>query len=243
MSSIDMEYDKDTNANIYTSSQVPDSSSYGRVVRLHFACRAELPIGSSLRVTSSQLWAPGMNTPTDPNGAKMISAQASESALPDNQIGDDANGTGARGGVGVGGRGGGAANGGSSVVGSAGDGWSPSVQESYASSVEMVTSPDEWPVWRTRKPVVISLRHHHGRVEHHRYRYMIVNPGANGNVDNMDDTDGGMDMMDDLDENISLQDSPAGGGCTTNDDMNAPTEVMRWEDPFQGRQVSMCGLF
>ncbi len=66
-------------------------------------------------------------------------------------------------------------------------GMSQSVQESYASSVEMVTSPDEWPIWRTRKPVIIALRHHHGRVEHHRYRYMVVNPGANGEGEGMMD--------------------------------------------------------
>ena len=58
--------------------------SYGRVVKLHFACRAELPIGSTLRVTSSQLWAPGTLTPSDPTDAKTVSQQATETGLPDN---------------------------------------------------------------------------------------------------------------------------------------------------------------
>eukprot|EP00957_Ditylum_brightwellii_P149023 11346817-Ditylum_brightwellii.AAC.1 len=30
----------------------------GRVIKLHFACMARLPHGSSLRVSSSSLWAP-----------------------------------------------------------------------------------------------------------------------------------------------------------------------------------------
>ena len=58
------------------------------------------------------------------------------------------------------------------------DGVASAYEHNYTSSVEMVTSPEEWPVWRTRTPVVVVLRHHHGRVEHHRYRYMVVTPGA-----------------------------------------------------------------
>ena len=200
-----------------------DSSSYGRVVRLHFACRAKLPLGSSLRVTSSQLWAPGILTPHDPNGAKMISAQASESALPDNQIGASGSGGG-----GVGHDPHAGLNG--NVMG-----MSQSVQESYASSVEMVTSPDEWPIWRTRKPVIIALRHHHGRVEHHRYRYMVVNPGASGQEEGMMDLES---VQDDGSVSVGFGGASPGGGATTQDDLNAATEVMQWEDPFQTRQVS-----
>ncbi len=144
-----------------------------------------------------------MLTPQDPNGAKLISAQASESALPDNQIGSD-----------------GAANANTA-------GFSDGVHQSYASSVEMVTSPDDWPIWKTRKPVIISLRHHHGRVEHHRYRYMVVTPGAHGESDEMDGGD------ETTVEGTSI------GGSTTQDDANASSEVMKWENPFRESQVSV----
>ena len=96
------------------------SPTYGRVVYLHFACRAPLPIGSFLRVTSSQLWAPGTLTPSDPTDAKNISVKANEAALPDNTVD------------------------GMLESGIGGHGDSESVKLSYASSVEMVTSPGEF---------------------------------------------------------------------------------------------------
>jgi hypothetical protein len=168
-------------------------SSYGRVVRLHFACKAELPIGSSLRVTSSHLFDPGSLTPADPNDAKSASATAAQSSLPDNANMDISQ-------------------------------MSLSVQQSYASSVEMVTSPDEWPVWRTRKPVVITLRHHHGKVEQHRYRYLVVNPGAQDN----ELIDGSAEFMQD----VELHGASGMGAVTTQDDNYIGTNVMLWEDPF-----------
>lgn len=168
-------------------------SSYGRVVRLHFACKAELPIGSSLRVTSSHLFDPGSLTPADPNDAKSASATAAHSSLPDNANMDISQ-------------------------------MSLSVQQSYASSVEMVTSPDEWPVWRTRKPVVITLRHHHGKVEQHRYRYLVVTPGAQEN----ELIDGSAEFMQD----VELQGASGMGAVTTQDDNYIGTNVMLWEDPF-----------
>jgi len=68
------------------------------------------------------------------------------------------------------------------------DGW-------YASSVEMVTCPDTYPLWRTRRPVVLVLtdpppkladddgdNNKTGSAEsgvfHHHYRYLAVTPGA-----------------------------------------------------------------
>jgi len=59
----------------------------------------------------------------------------------------------------------------------------------------MVTSPDLYPVWKTRNPVVVALPAPHASVSsledmatdesllemyHHRYRYMVVTPGADG---------------------------------------------------------------
>lgn len=91
------------------------TTTYGRVVYLHFACRAALPIGSFLRVTSSQLWAPGSLTPSDPTDAKNIRMTANENALPNNTVDGfvDADGL-------------------------------ENVGLTYASSVEMVTSPGEF---------------------------------------------------------------------------------------------------
>jgi len=199
--------------------------SYGRVVKLHFACRAELPIGSTLRVTSSQLWAPGTLTPSDPTDAKTVSQQATETGLPDksNVDGDDG----------------------------ALAGMSHSIIQSYASSVEMVTSPDQWPLWTTNKPVVVSLRHHHGRFEQHRYRYLVVTPGARPNEVQDHDHDhdnvrinvneNDNDDNNDNDNEFQKVNSKSGVTCTSND-ADFATEVMAWEDPFQERQVRSFGM-
>jgi len=123
------------------------------------------------------------------------------------------------------------------------------VQQSYASSVEMVTSPEEWPVWRTRKPVIIALRHHHGRVEQHRYRYMVVTPGAHGcahgygnhhqEVDININMDGSEHSAAGAGLGLGSGDRMGTGVATSQDDSNFATEVMMWEDPFQDRQVSV----
>ena len=53
----------------------------GRVVRLHFECHAELPIGSYLRVTGSSLWAPtAIGTPSDPMNAHHIAQERQQDA-------------------------------------------------------------------------------------------------------------------------------------------------------------------
>ena len=83
----------------------------GRVLRLHFSCRAALPFGSYLRVTSSRLWAPDAGDVVD-----------------------------------------------------AGDQHGPDNKKQYASSVEMVTSPETYPVWRTRTPVVVVTNSDRGRL-------------------------------------------------------------------------------
>lgn len=117
----------------------------GRVVRLHFKCRAELPLGSTLRVTGSTLWAPNESLETS----------------------------------------------------------SSSSRGSYASSIEMVTSPDTYPIWTTRTPVVIHIHPHFSKpIQHHYYRYLVVTPGA-------------------ATEHTTT--------ATTDDDVS----VMEWEDPFQ----------
>ena len=58
----------------------------GRVVRLHFCCKAELPIGSSLRVTGSTLWAPAQLTAQDPTNAHHISVEQTSEAMPTTSV-------------------------------------------------------------------------------------------------------------------------------------------------------------
>ncbi len=168
-----------------------------------------------------------MLTPEDPSGARNVSISAHETALPDNT--KDGYG--------------GAAAGAASADHHEMDGYSQSVQQSYASSVEMVTSPDEWPVWRTRKPVIVSLRHHHGKIEHHRYRYMVISPGANDDDDDeelfneeMEEEEAEGKLEKDVDKSVHTITVERGFKCaTTSDDPNYSTQVMMWEDPFKNQ--------
>jgi hypothetical protein len=122
----------------------PDTFVGGRVVRLHFACHAELPIGSLLRVTGSSLLT-----------SKTIQSKGDEdySSSQHQQQEFDV------------------------------------LKDAFASSIEMVTSPDTYPIWRTRRPVTVTLHptttttntsaestttQYHA----HRYRYLVVTPGA-----------------------------------------------------------------
>ena len=126
----------------------------GRVVRLHFKCRAELPLGSTLRVTGSTLWAPNEALETSSTSSSNNSRSRGSSNY-------------------------------------------------YASSIEMVTSPDTYPIWTTRTPVVIHIHPHFSKpIQHHYYRYLVVTPGA-------------------ATEHTTM--------TTTDDDI----PVMEWEDPFQ----------
>jgi len=160
--------------------------SYGRVVLLHFACRASLPVGSCLRVSSSELGTLTSNDPMNANGVSKEQEAASEAAF----LGSDVH------------------------------------KQHYASSVTMVTSPEEYPIWRTRTPVVVSINDHHKRgVEQHRYRYMVVTPGAD-NVST--DEDSGMDDIE----------GRAGMNASTSGD-NDGVEVMAWEDPFCDGEVKL----
>ncbi|KAL7566116.1 hypothetical protein ACA910_003890 [Epithemia clementina (nom. ined.)] len=157
----------------------------GRTVRLHFRCRAELPIGSFLRVTGSSLWAPG--TPSsDPADAAFSVERTEASAFPttlDELEGDHHS------------------------------------QSLYASSVEMVTTPEEYPIWRTRKPVVVVIPNRRKSVHHHYYRYLVVSPGGQlGQDEGIDD--------DDVDAQVVV---------STSDEKLGSTAVLQWEDPFGSR--------
>lgn len=165
----------------------------GRVVRLHFGCRAELPIGSSLRVTGSTLWAPAQLTAQDPTNAHHISLEQTSEAIPTTSVvgeeipqeedyGDDGLAT-----------------------------------FSFASSVEMVTTPETYPLWKTRRPVVIVLHKKNTQIQHHYYRYMVVTPGAHGDEERA--------LLLGQSSNLVHQ------GTTSNEDLEI-SSVMAWEDPF-----------
>jgi len=131
----------------------------GKVLQLHFACRAELPYGSSLRVTSSSLWS------TVGNGY-VSTAQGGDDDFEQEQ------------------------------------------KSLYASSVELVTTPADYPLWTTRTPVVCVVNEATGDgVFRHRYRYLVVTPGA------------GI-----LSYDIEDKTSDEEGGCV---------DVTMWEDPFE----------
>ena len=145
-----------------------DSNVNGRVLKLHFACHAELPYGSTLRVTSSNsLWA--------------STAQTASGASPHSQAYDHGQGD--------------------------QDSFDLEQQGVYASSVEMVTTPEDYPLWRTRTPVICVVNSSCDGIFKHKYRYLIVTPGAAISHDHVTET-----MTSDGDD-----------GCDN---------VTEWEDPF-----------
>jgi hypothetical protein len=90
----------------------------------------------------------------------------------------------------------------------------------------MVTSPETYPVWRTRTPVVVVTNSAGGTIQRHRYRYMVVTPGAS-----IDGLDGGEEIVADT------------GILTTDDAGGAPMSVMMWEDPFHDNNNPEVGAF
>ena len=169
----------------------------GRVLRLHFACRAALPHGSTLRVTSTRLWAPDSSSAHITEGE---APQGSEDSTDFDHHGADAD------------------------------------KHLYASSVEMVTTPETYPVWRTRTPVVVVANAAGGDVQKHRYRYMVVTPGVN--IEALDDDDLGEEAEEMVTAEAAPTDSPdhaarlGGGAQTTDESGDGPLSVMMWEDPF-----------
>jgi len=147
----------------------------GKVLRLHFACRAELPHGSSLRVTSSELWT--ATHEHDHHGPPIPTL--SRSSTFDHTDDDDVD----------------------------------NLENSslYTSTVEMVTTPETYPIWRTRNPVIRVVNHTSEEEEgilRHRYRYLTITPGDISNA------------------------SGSGSGMITSDGSGGAIEVDMFEDPF-----------
>jgi hypothetical protein len=155
----------------------PSPPPPGRVVRVHLACIARLPVGTTLRVTGTHLWDPVEWRRCDGGGG-------------------GGGGGGGDDGGGGGGDGGGVPEEGDEVRGgdlrpsattsaSAGTRDPRSHSMCAPGSVEMVTCPDTYPLWRTRRPVVLTSSSSSsssvrggGGVLRHRYRYLAVTPGA-----------------------------------------------------------------
>lgn len=167
----------------------------GRVVRLHFCCKAELPIGSMLRVTGSTLWAPSQLSAQDPTNAHHVSVQETSQAMPT-----------------------------TSTLGEAiPDSEGEEHLFNFSSSVEMVTTPSTYPIWKTRRPVIVVLYKRNAQVQHHYYRYMVVTPGASSM--------GEQEQVVLVGEQQQQQVILPSGGTTSNEDLEI-SSVMAWEDPY-----------
>jgi len=141
----------------------------------------------------------------------------------------------------------------------------------YSSSIEMVTTPETYPLWRTKTPVIVVVGNNakqasDGSAEggtaikqesakdfryiHHRYRYMVVTPGADSSTQEADSDNAGngsgsskLSMLS-LDRNKSIDEGeesfmeeyviPVDEPTTSNtsNDVEGFTSVMVWEDPF-----------
>jgi hypothetical protein len=184
----------------------------GRVLRLHFTCRAEIPIGSFLRVTGSTLWAPGTSaldpteaTPTVDHINHLDAGHGTSQYDPYHNTNH---------------------NSGADAIASS---------NLYTSSVEMVTSPETYPIWKTRKPVILvwNRRGNSGSgttpVLHHYYRYLVVAPGTVRKpyssvslaLPSTDGTVSGGQALTTVQASTSNESTHTGS-----------TIVMEWEDPF-----------
>lgn len=170
----------------------------GRVVRLQFECCARLPIGSFLRVTGSSLWAPG-TAASDPAEAAPAVGRTEAGAFPVTEDHTTLMTS--------------SIGGGGSQTSAAAASFS-ATSHLYTSSVEMVTTPEKYPIWQTRHPVVVVVNRHAAlkqRVQHHYYRYLVVSPGATPTSDSED---------------------TAVVSVSTSSEFMGSTVVMQWEDPM-----------
>lgn len=133
----------------------------GKILRLHFSCHAELPFGTSLRVTST-VGPPPQNDVPDEN----------KDGADDHSVSSDIFSTGTL-----------------ADKGSVSANLARMHNRLLQNTVEMYTSPDTYPIWKTSKPVVVIDDGGHQEMDRdaadreggpllHRYRYVAVTPGA-----------------------------------------------------------------
>jgi len=147
-------------------------------------------MGSSLRVTGSSLWAPtSLTSPSDPMNAHNIAKETAATAgFP--SFGNDTE---------------------ESL-----EYWINNTPTTlYSSSVEMVTTPETYPVWKTIQPVVVVLTETTTDKQRHYYRYLVVTPGASSPTE--------MDILGDTE--IQTMD------ISTSDGHDGTVNVMMWEEP------------
>ena len=182
----------------------------GRVVRMHFTCRAELPVGSTLRVTGPTLWSPSATGVQ----ASSTSATATASAATPSAAG-------------------GATAGNPAVVVqqtavAASTAASHTIDESILSanclssttSVEMITTPETYPIWKTKNPIVIVLHKTKAQqIQHYYYRYFVMTPGAT--------------MEEYIMTPANEQSQSSDMAMMADEPYSMPTPVLMWENPFE----------
>jgi hypothetical protein len=162
-------------------------------------------MGSFLRVSGSTLWAPG-TSPLDPTEATPTVEHINH--MDYCNVND-------------------------AVYGSGSGGGDITSTNLYTSSVEMVTSPETYPIWKTRKPVILIWNRRGNNnsaaaVLHHCYRYLVVAPGTVRNPSSilLPTTDGSGEAGH-MGPTTTIQAS------TSNETTNTgSTIVLEWEDPF-----------
>lgn len=200
----------------------PPAPVDGKVLRLHFVCHAELPMGSCLRVTSSQSWS---STSLKNNHSRISGSNSSNinilrshnhtnnhDIMKDDDLDDNEHNS-----------------------------------SLYSSSVEMVTSPETYPIWKTRYPVIRVVNHGGGMGENegeesnndihehsgvlcHKYRYLVVTPGKiTNNGDGIDYNEG---CQDDDEQPKQGHRVISRGGMVTSDGKGGVIDVDEWENPF-----------
>lgn len=195
-----------------TSSSSQEGRHQGRILRLHFACSAPLPMGTTLRVTSS-IGPPPQNDVPDPGADAHLLGGDDASSVASGGTSGSASGEVEGPGFGseLGSLGGMGANKGvvvgttaSAMAGGGGDELARLHGQLLQNTVEMYTCPDTYPVWKTRRPVVVIDEGYDGKNNNekkdhlmdgatldlsstsasgepllqHRYRYVAVTPGA-----------------------------------------------------------------
>ena len=145
----------------------------GRILRLHFTCHAPLPIGTTLRVTSSIGPPPQKDTPGDEDTQKLVG-----DAFDDQSVASDSMGI--SGGMNTN------YNGGGNEAEEAARLHNRLLQN----TVEMYTTPEDYPIWKTRRPVVVIDEGGQGNDDKvYTARSMGTNE-ANNNNDNEGDEKG-----------------------------------------------------
>jgi len=221
--------------------ETPKSSgpNGGRVLRLHFSCKAKLPLGSSLRVTSTTLVGGTLNDPqgggfTSDNNTNLHHTHHNTNnpnahyttSMGQEEINLHAN---------------------------------HNRSSTHSNSVEMMTTPNTYPIWKTKNPVIVVVNANDGgpnqpvqQYLHHRYRYLVVTPGAEAEEDELDSnistprhtlkhhqsTDDATDAtMDTFDSSLAQQTVGSMSiGNKFSPDMEKIVEanqVIMWEDPFK----------